>query len=134
VWRELRRGLDDFSRRAVFEIEREHGSVTLDQLEDVGALVPADVQVCRRLARQRADGHEQRTLRVRELEFSWRLPVSSHAHGINRRDRSGKADRGDAVRRNRYGDHNPFVQGDPLDSLRWCGEGDGRGQQEDANW
>ena len=119
---------------AVFEIQRENGVVALDQLKDVGALVPADVQVRRRLARERADGQERRTFRVRELELAWRLAVGGHAHGINRRDGAGKTDGGDAVGRDRHGDDHALVQRDALDGFGRFRERDGGGQQEEANW
>ena len=132
--RDERRGLDCLRRRSIFEIERENGRVALDQLEDVGALVPADVEVRRRLARERADGHERRTFRVRELKLSWRLSVSGHAHGINRGDRAGEADGRDAVRRHGHGDDNPLVERDALNGFGRFSERDGCSQQENANW
>lgn len=57
------------------------------------------------LARERADGHERRTFRMRELELPRRLSIGGHAHGINRRDWAGKADGRDVVRRDGHGDN-----------------------------
>lgn len=90
--RDLRRGLDCFRcRRPIFHVERQYGGVALNQLEDVGALVPANVEVRGRLARERTDGQERRALRMRELKLSRCLSVGSDAYGVNRRNR-GRAD------------------------------------------
>ena len=130
--RDERRGLDCLRRHSIFEIERENGRVALDQLKDVGALVPADVEVRRRLARERPHRNERRTFRVRELELSWRLAVSGHAHGINRCDWAGKADGRHAVRRHGHGDDGALVERDALDGFGRFSERDGCGQQENV--
>ena len=51
---------------------------------------------------------------MRELKLSWRLPIRSHAHGINRGNRSGKTAGGDAIRRDGHGDNDALVERDAL--------------------
>src|SRR5439155_12879387 len=57
-WRDQRRGQGRARGRSFFKVEGEDWRVTLDQLEDVSALVPSDIQVGRRLAGQGAHGEE----------------------------------------------------------------------------
>ena len=54
---------------------------------------------------------------MRELELSWRLSISGHAHGINRRNRAGKADGCDVVRRDGHGDNGALVERDALNGF-----------------
>lgn len=133
--RDERRRLDRFRRRLIFKIERQNRRVAFNHFKYVSALVPSNVRIRRRLARQRADGHERRAFGVRELELPWRLPVSGHAHGINRRDWAGEADGGNAIRRDGHGDDGAFVEGDALNGFGRFSKCDGRGQQdEETNW
>ena len=43
---------------AIFEIQGQHRRIALHQLEDVGFLVPTDIQIRRGLSRRRAHGQE----------------------------------------------------------------------------
>ena len=126
-------GVHDFRGCPVLVIEREDGGVALNQLEHIGALVPADVQICCRFARQRADGQEGRAFRVSELELPRRLSVSGHAHGINRRDRTRKADGGDPIRCDGHSDNDALVERDAQNGFRWIGQREGDTQQEETN-
>ncbi len=59
--------------------------------------------------------------------------IGSHAHRINRGNRTGKADGGDAIRRDGHGDDNPLVERDALNRFGRFSEGGSCGQQEDVN-
>jgi len=114
----------------IFEIQRKQGRIALDQLENIRALVPADIQVGRRLAGDGADGQERRPFCVRELELPWRLPIGRHPCAVNGGNRAGKADGRDAIRRNGDGDNHPLVERDALNG--GVRERDGRGKEDEA--
>ncbi len=126
-------GQNSFSRGRIIEIECQNRRVAFRQLKDEGLFVPADVEICRGLARERADGQKRRAFRMRELELPRRLSIGGHAHGINRGDWAGKADGRDSVRRNGNGDDDVFIERDVLDGFGWFSQSDGSGQEEDAN-
>ena len=94
-----RGGLYRVGSHSIFEIQRKHGHIALDQLENIRALVPTDIEVRCRLAGERADGQEGRTFCVRELELPRGLPIGRHARSVNRANRAGKADGRDAIGR-----------------------------------
>ena len=52
------------------------------------------------------------------VETVRRLSISGHANGINRRNRTGKADGRDVVRRDGHGDDNALVEREALNGLR----------------
>lgn len=128
-----RRRLHRLRGGAVLEIKGQDGDITFDQLKDVGAFVPADVQVRCRPPRERAHRQERRALCVRELKLPRHLGIGAHAGGVNGRDGTREADGGDAVGRHRNRHDYAIVQREPLDGFGRFRQRDGGGQGDEAD-